>query len=530
MSEIYETPQAKSRPNRSFSKIWILPVVAALVGVGMVFNEWRNKGIDIEVTFNTAEGLVADKTLVKYKNVDIGLLNEVRFSDDHESIIVKIEIEKEMRGLLKPDSNFWVVRPRVGAGGVSGIGTLLSGAYIQLSRGKEDGFKKNFVGLETPPITPINAEGLHLALQSSGGKPVSVGSPVVYRGFKVGKVESFLFDAKERVATYGVFIHSPYDSLVTTNSIFWNSGGISVTANAEGVKVDMSSLETLIGGGIEFGVPDELPLGEQVAAGATFKLYGSPKGLNQSRTYKFFEYLVLVEDSIGGLNVGAPVEYLGIRIGTVAKPFLKLDTKLEGVDNLQSDPRIPILVKIEPARVFSQAGADLDAFVTELEDGMLRGLTASVESANLLTGSLKVSLKFGGEPISELERYGPYKVIPARHSGIAAITDQIQNLLSTVQSLPIDETVTRANKALKTADETLSSLKKTMAELQNTLEGVQPDSEAYQALSTSLDELKTTLKNVQPLVKDLSDQPNSLIFGKENKPDAEPKAAGGKDD
>ncbi|MEO0367677.1 MAG: MlaD family protein, partial [Pseudomonadota bacterium] len=463
-----------------------------------------------------------DKTLVKYRSVEIGIVKEISFNESHEQIIVTLEIEREMERLLKPDTLFWVVKPRVGAGGISGIGTLLSGAYLELSAGIEDGLKTEFIGLESPPVTPQNAPGVHLTLTSIGGKPIEVGSPVVHRGFKVGKVESFEYDTQERVISYGVFIAAPYDSLVTDNTIFWNAGGLSVTANAEGIKVDMAGLESLLIGGVEFDVLENQPLGARAENGQQFALYDSRDGIEKNRVYKFYEYLVLVDDSVGGLYAGAPVEYQGIRIGTVEKPYLKLDAHLEGIENIQADPRIPVLVHIEPGRVFENPNADLQGFISEIEGGMLIGLAAAIESANLLTGSLKVTLKYGSDPISEIERYGPYKVIPTRRAGVAAITDQVQNLLAILNSLPLDQTVDQANTAIGTANSTLATLEGTLKEFEKTLQGIQPSSAAYESLNASVEELRIMLKNLQPVIQDISNRPNSVIFGKPVIADEEP--------
>jgi len=516
------TPVVKTKAR--LSNIWLLPLLAAIIGAGMVYNNWQNQGTEISITFDTAEGLTANKTVLKYRNVDIGLVKEIGFNAKQDRIVVSIEVNKEMSNLLNPDAQFWVVRPRISAGGVSGIGTLLSGAYIEIAPGIEAGSETQFVGLETPPVTPPNAEGIHLTLESSGGKPLVVGSAVIYRGFNVGKVESFEFDPNSRKATYGIFIRAPYDALVTTNTIFWNASGFTVTANTEGVKFDMASLDALIDGGVEFDVPAELDLGDPVVLGRSFRLYSSKNGLDESREYRFFEYLVLAEDSVGGLHTGAPVEYLGIRVGTVAQPYLTLDTKLEGVENLQEDPRIPILIHIEPERVYKSDSVDIEEFKTELERGMLDGVVATVQSANLLTGSLKISLNPGGQPISSLEKYGPYTVIPAKRGGVASITDQIQSLLTKLDSLPLERTVNQTNKTIGSADTALASLDQSLRELQTTLKGLQPDSQAYVNLNDSMYELQSTLREFKPLLRELSNRPSSLIFSKTPEPDDEPKA------
>ena len=518
MSDIVSGAEPEIRQKARLSKIWIVPIVAALIGLGMVYNSWQNRGINIIVSFETAQGLVANKTVVKYRNVDVGMIKKIGFNPARDRILLDIEIDKGMSDLLNQETQFWVVKPRIGAQGVSGIGTLLSGAYIELSPGQSGESQFEYVGLELPPITSPNADGLHLDLVSKGGKPLNIGDSVIYRGFEVGQVESSEFDPDQRTANYGIFINAPYDALVTTNTIFWNAGGLTVTTSTEGVRVDMASVETLVSGGIQFDVPEGTGLGDRIANSQTFVLYDSPQELEESRVYEYFEYAILVEDSVRGLHKGAPVEYRGIRIGTVKSPFLYFDDPTEADDN---DPRIPIIVKIEPGRMY-QNEANVEEFRALIEQGIRDGLVATIETANLLTGSLKISLNFGGQPPEKLETYGQYPVIPSKREGFASMAEKIDGILSKIDALPFDQTVTGANRALTSADETLISMNRSLQELEATLKGLQPDSEIYQSLNESVAELQSTLRTMQPVLQELSNKPNSLLFGRAKQPDPEP--------
>ncbi|MEP2651152.1 MAG: MlaD family protein, partial [Paraglaciecola sp.] len=191
MNESVSSQPIKTVTKTKVSKVWLLPIVAVLIGAAMIYNNWQNRGIDIQVTFNTAEGLVAGKTKLKNREVEIGTVNAISFSKDKKSILVDIKVEREMQDFLVSDSQFWVVRPRIGPGGVSGISTLLSGAYIQVVPGSSDKFHQDFIGLERPLISVINTLGMHVNLVSSGGKSLRIGNPVIYRGFEVGKIEAY---------------------------------------------------------------------------------------------------------------------------------------------------------------------------------------------------------------------------------------------------------------------------------------------------------------------------------------------------
>ncbi len=551
MNEEINSSNPQVTDKARLSMVWLLPLVAFLIGMGMVFNNWHNRGVQIQINFETAEGLEAGKTTVKNRDVDIGVVKSVGFSQDQSYIVVGVEIDKSMRSFLRSDSQFWVVRPRIGSSGVSGIGTLLSGAYIQVSPGKSEVFADTFNGLETPPITSPNEAGIQLTLVSSGGKSLRIGNPVIYRGFDVGRVESYEFDTESRQAKYGIFIRSPYDSLVTSNTFFWNTGGISVKTSAEGVKLDIASLEALIAGGVQFDVPEDLSLGEKITESRAFSLYDSEESITTARRYDFLEYVVLVEDSVGGLYKGAPVEYRGIRIGTVVTPYMGYNQTFEITQN-EDENRIPVVIHIEPGRVINTGTLNLQEFDQQFRQWVLKGLTASIETSSYITGSLKVSLDYNGEPQTDIEQFGPYAVIPATQGGFASITEKFEDVMTKIEQLPLEAMINGANQTIGTADETLLSLNQTLLELQKTLAGVQPDSSIYLSLDQSLVELRSTLKGLQPdssiyqsleqsmlklektlgglqpILKKVSNKPSSLVFSGSDKVDVEPAAKKGK--
>lgn len=533
MIDDIQSSKPEIKPKTKLSKIWLLPIVALIIGLGMVYNNWQNQGVQIEVTFDNAEGIIAEKTLVKYLDVDIGIVNEVGFGEQRQSIVVGIEIEKEMRDFLKSDSKFWVVKPRIGTDGISGLSTVLSGVYITISPGNSESFGTQFSGLNQAPVTSPTADGLFISLTSKGGKPPKVGSPVIYRGFEVGKVEATQFDPRTRTAGFGVFINAPYDTLVTTNTYFWNAGGISISATAEGVKLEVTTLETLISGGIQFDVPEELSLGEVVAQSHAFTLYDSWDSVVNRREYDYFEYAILVEDSVSGLYKGAPVEYRGIRIGTVESPFLAFDQPVEGGPAQGEDPRIPVIIRIEPGRVFVGENVDMEAFNTVIQDGILEGLVARIQSANFITGSLKVSLDFVGDPVANMETYGPYPVIPSQRAGLSILSEQLEDILTKVNELPLedflqntDQAIASADTAFGTAQSAFIGIEKSMLEFEAALSGFQPDSQVYDSLDETMIEMQSTLRALQPLINELSNQPNLLIFGGNQPPDIEPTAGG----
>lgn len=534
MSDTNDKSQAIITRKSRFSVVWLLPIIAAVIGIGMVYQQWQNRGTNIVIVFENAQGLEAKKTKVKFRNVDIGTLKSISFGKDNNSIEATVEIEKSMQEFLHSDTQFWVVRPRIGSGGVTGFGTLLSGAYITIDPGKSEYYSERFVGLETPPISSPTSQGLKLKLASSGGKSLTVGNPVVYRGFEVGAVETVDFNIESRKVTYGIFINAPYDGLITTNTHFWNSGGVSVTANTEGVTVDLASIESFLAGGVQFDVPDDLGLGARIMQTQEFKLYETRSSINDDRVYEYLEYVILVEDSVGGLQKGAPVEYRGIRIGRVHSPYLGF---YQNNQINSEETRIPVVIHIEPARLAPNGEFDVAWFDNQFTQWIKGGLSASLETANYLTGALKISLDLTDNTIEELESYGQYSVIPISESGFASIMNKTENLLSKLENLPLDELVASTNTAIQSANtailsandtviatqSVLLSVEGTLKEANTTLQGMQPGSEVYRKLENNLQELERTLNMMQPFLQEIRKKPNSLIFSDSPPADKEPK-------
>ena len=303
-------------------------------------------------------------------------------------VIVTARLNPQARDLLNNNSLFWVVKPRIGSGGISGLGTLMSGSYIEFVPGEGAESPDEFVGLEQEPITPIGVPGIRVSLEGNKGKSVSVGDPVTYRGFEVGRVEQSDFDVKKRIVHYQIFIRAPYSNLVTDNTYFWNSSGVSFEASAQGIKVNLGSVESLISGGVTFDVPDDLQLGEPIENATIFNLYPDKDSVYEQRKYQFKEFVVLFKDSVRGLSPGAPIEYRGIRIGTVTDISLSL---ISNSDVESSERRIPVVIRIEPARVgMNNDLAAVSAIAQQMDTWVAQGLKATLKTGSLLTGSLFV--------------------------------------------------------------------------------------------------------------------------------------------
>ncbi|MEP5764659.1 MAG: intermembrane transport protein PqiB [Halieaceae bacterium] len=536
------TAQPEIRKGKSFNAIWVIPILAVVLGVWMVAHTWMTEGPEIMISFDTAEGLTAGKTKVKYRNVEMGVVQEVILSDDFQGVLAKVKMERQALPLLRDDTRFWVVTAQIGVGNISGLDTLLSGAYIRMGPGEGKIGTRRYDALERPPQTAAGAPGLRLRLEGDRAGSVSTGDSVVYRGYKVGRIENMEFDADRRRAMYTVFIDAPYDELVDSSVRFYNISGISLNASAEGLQVSTGSMDTVLLGGVTFATPPGMPAGEPVENNTEFKLYGS---LEEAETNPFSfgsYYVVRFSQSIKGLLPGAPVEYRGIPIGRVERLMYK-DMILQnraafeaGEEDLGGDAEpIPVLLYIEPARLGLPDNAESVAMLSQtVSAGVPAGMRATIETGNLLTGAKYIGIdRFEVDETVEMGEWGGYPEIPTIGGGFDQVLVKVNELLDKFNRLPLDQTVGNANEALAELDKTLAGLRKIVnnkdtqalpGELRATLDGLSPDSPLYQNLNSTLQQLNRTLGNVESLTRTLSGQPNAAIMPSKLPPDPIPEA------
>ncbi|MEP4298046.1 MAG: MlaD family protein, partial [Paraglaciecola sp.] len=271
---------------RSVSKIWLIPLITLLIALWMTYYHWANQGPLITIEFDTATGLEAGKTKVKTRDVDIGVVNKIVLSDDLSSVLVTVRMDKDVDTILHQDNQFWIVSPRVSLSGVSGLGTILSGPYINMAPGIEPNLSEHFIALNAPPVTPAGTPGLHVTLNSETEFAYKKGDPVIYKGIKVGEFEDINFNFEERVVYYNTFIQAPYHELITTNTKFWDISGAQVQLGASGVNVSTGSIESILTNGVTFGIPEGLKIGERVTERDFFDIHPSYSAASEER-YKF---------------------------------------------------------------------------------------------------------------------------------------------------------------------------------------------------------------------------------------------------
>lgn len=504
-----EAPPLVSRGKR-FSAIWIIPLVTLVIGVSIVVRSVMTEGPTITLDFETADGLVQGKTKIRLLSVEVGLVEQVTFKKDMSGVVATVKLERKAQSLLREDTRFWVVRARIGASGVTGLGTILAGTYIEMAPGTGSIGRREFVGLENPPLTPVDAPGLRLALFSDRAGSVGAGDSVLYRGYKVGRVEAMSFDTDRQEVRYDIFVDAPFHELVDTTTRFWDTSGIKVKATAEGIEVRTGSVDTVLLGGVAFGAPPGLPPGNPVENGKKYKLYGSYDDILKHPFRHRTHYVVSFEQSMGGLVPGAPVKYRGIKVGQVERILTK---ELAAQDISGTGNPIPVLIYIEPGRLELLDNLDsVRRMEKMIEQGVANGLRATLFTSNLLTGKQIVSIDYYPDEVpAELGAFEQYAVIPSVETGVERLETQINDFLEKLNALPMEETLAGVNRALDSADKTMASLSSTLDSANSVLGG--DESRAMsQSLGASVNALNQSLESLDGLVRKLSIRPSSLLF------------------
>ncbi|MDF7681256.1 intermembrane transport protein PqiB [Enterobacteriaceae bacterium ESL0689] len=541
-----ESGEANVQKVKNWSPVWIFPIITVLIGAWILFYHYSHQGPAVTLITTNAEGIEGGKTRIKSRSVDVGVVESAILTDDLTHVEIKARLNSGMERLLHKDSLFWVVKPQVGREGISGLGTLLSGAYIELQPGTQGAEPSHYALLDAPPLAAPDAKGIRIMLESNKAGQLSPGDPVLFRGYRVGSVEASNFDPQKRNMTYQLFINAPNDRLVTTNARFWKDSGMAVDLTSAGMRIEMGSLSTLFGGGVSFDVPEGLELGEPVANKTRYHLFDDQKSIQDSIFVQHTDYVMFFKDSVRGLQPGAPVEFRGIRLGTVGKvPFF-----IPGLhQSLNDDYRIPVEVRIEPGRLVNQSGgvADLSEHMDELID---RGLRGSLKTGNMITGALYIDLDFYPQAPArgKFRQFESYPIIPTVSGGLAQIQQQLVNALEKINNLPMSPLIKQATSTLEQSEKTMKHMQATLDNLnkitasqtmqqlpddmQNTLralnrsiEGFQPGSAAYNKMVADMQRLDQVLRELQPILKTLNDKSNALIFEARDKKDPQPKGA-----
>jgi Paraquat-inducible protein B len=386
-------PPAKILDGRRYSPVWLVPIAAVLFGVWIIFTQFAERGTEITIQFATAEGIEAGKTKVLTRNVQVGTVVDIKLNDDLESVSVVALIDEDAGDLLTRDASLWVVKPRFDAGGVSGLGTVLSGAYIELRPGTDQDRSDEFQGLENAPVSASNKPGVRISLHSVDQPILQVGQPVRFRGMIVGKIETMNFDPKTRNVVYSAHIDAPYDRLIAGHTRFWRVDAVDFNTSTEGVRLSIATLDSLFSGGISFDLTQEASRDGNDSAKESYTIHRNAAEALEPQFEQAAEFVVLVQSSVRGLREGAPVLFRGLKIGTV-KTAEEFQSQRISLTREQS---IPVTIAIEPGRLgLGDTASGVQTVRAEIDRGLRQGLVARVESGNLITGRSMITLDFVG--------------------------------------------------------------------------------------------------------------------------------------
>lgn len=530
-------PEPRRDGRKRLSLIWLVPLVAALVGLGLVVRTWLKTGPTITITFDTAESLENGATEVRYKDVVVGKVSSIQLREDDSRVLVEVELTPDAARLAVKDSRFWVVRPRIGIGGVSGINTLLSGAYIGVDVGLSTESQRDFVGLEKPPAVTNDQKGRQFTLTTDDAGSVTIGAPVYYRRVAVGRIVDAALDDDGKRITVRVFIDAPYDRFVTAGVRFWNAGGVDLAVSSEGLKLNTQSLATVLAGGIAFQALNERNPGEPAAEDSRFELYDNIATALAPPDGPSVRALLVLRQSTRGLTAGTPVDFNGIVIGAIQSIEPQYDLKSQ---TFYSKVLIELfLERLGPAwTTLKDLSPEAERpALTVLHKLIDQGLTAQLRAGNLLTGQQYVALFFkpGPKP-KRVASVDTVPEIPTAAGSLEEIQTQIESIVTKLDKIPFEQlgadlrtTVNSANTLLQTFDKDIApQAKQTLANAAAAIRSLEqnltsPEAPLQQDTRRMLEQLNRTAASFRVLADYLEKHPESLLRGRAA--EAEPQSA-----
>jgi paraquat-inducible protein B len=490
-------PELAVRARRLPSMIWVVPIVAALIGLWLVAYDWIGQGPIITIEFATAEGIELGKTKIRYKEVDIGDVKSIVLTDDRKGVLVSAQLIKSARDLLASDSRFFVVRPRITGGTVSGLGTLLSGAYIGIDPGTSKETSKNFVGLDQPPIVTGDVPGREFKLHGDEIGSLDYGAPIYFRHVNVGHVTHYALDRKGEGVDIDIFIDTPYDRFVTANSRFWHASGVDVSLDANGLKLTTESLVAMVEGGIAFqDLPDQPAAAAPAAGGTQFTLYASRELALRLPELHGENFVMYFPESLRGLSVGAPVDFHGIVIGEVRA----VDVEYEGSGRI----RFPVQVEVYPDRLRSRVHDGSaprgwsPAANRQIVDRLVQnGMRGELRTGNLVTGQLYVALDFHPDvDHAAVDWSHTPPIVPTIAGGLTRIQETIGRVADKLDRVPVEHLAAQLSQALSSLDTTMQTSRDLIARL---------DSEVAPQATRTLKQAETALQSANAVL--LQDAP-----------------------
>jgi paraquat-inducible protein B len=507
-------PESKAVPRSRtrLSLVWVIPIVAALAGAWIAVTRVLSEGPKITIVFRSAEGLEAGKTKIHYNGVDIGAVTTIRLADDHKTVIINVQMAPKTDAFLSEDTKFWVVRPRISGANVTGLGTLISGAYIGLEIGNSKETKREFVGLETPPIVTGEVPGRLFKLKTADLGSLDNGTPIFFRRLQVGEIASYELDSDGKALSVMAFVRAPYDQYVNPDTRFWHASGVDVSLSATGLKVQTQSVLSILIGGIAFETAATDPILPPAEANTVFTLFGNREEAFKLPPRNLQTYILFFKDSVRGLVPGAPVEFRGIPIGEVVDVHAQFDART-------AQFTVPVTIHLDAQQlgvrvVDLKPGMDIETIRRNFLNALIsRGVRAQLRSGNLLTGAVLVAFDFfPNAPRATIDWSQNPVELPTIPGQLQTMEASVENIIKKLDKMPLNELAQGVQKVMGDLDLTLVSARGTI-DSAGTI--VRPNSPQAQQLDSTLEEVRRAARSVRVLADYLDRHPDALIRGKQ---------------
>jgi paraquat-inducible protein B len=515
------------------SWIWLVPIVATLAAGSLVLRTWFESGPQITISFESAEGLQVGQTQLRYKEVAIGTVSGITLSEDRRKVIVRADIDKNAASLAQDDTSFWVVRPRLGFTGVSGLGTLLSGAYIGVDAPEGEPktlgpTKTAFVGLESPPEVTYDRPGRRYALRADSLGSLDVGSPIYYRQIQVGRVIGFGLDESGERVNVQIFVDSPNDRFVRVDTRFWNASGVDFTVNAEGLKLRTQSLISVALGGIAFDTVDTST--PQAEADRSFRLFDTETAAKAPFDHESHTIRMRFDQSVRGLVPGAPIDFNGVTLGEVNTVALDFDRDRRRFFAAVEATVYPSRLGLDYERIIentpSQANG-VDPGPVLMKTMVARGLRAQLRTSNLLTGQMYIVLAMypNAKPV-QFDESADLVFIPSIPGSLDQLQQQISNIVDKIDKIPFDRIGRDLSATLESMHHLMVSLEKdigpqthkVLTEARKSFNElnhlVSPDGALPINAERSMQELSRAARSLRNLADYLQTNPDALLRGR----------------
>lgn len=509
-----------SVPKRArFSAVWIIPIVAALAGTWVAVTRIMSQGPEITIQFPTAEGLEAGKTKIHFNGVDVGAVTGVRLADDNKHVVLQVQMAPKTQRLLVEDTRFWIVSPRISGSSVSGLSTLISGAYLGMEIGHSKQERRAFVGLDTPPIVAADTPGHFYVLKATELGSVNVGAPIYYRRLEAGQIVSYELDKDGQALTVRVFVRAPYDRYVTADTRFWQASGVDVSLTAAGLTVDTQSLLSIIAGGIAFDNPESATSTAPAPAESHYLLYHGRADAFRPPPGNPHPFTLVFHQSVRGLAVGAPVEFRGIPVGDVTNIEAVLDSRsfdFYSIVTVRVDmARLGLRITgVKPGGSFTSAQREL-----VIKQLVAHGMRVQLRSSSVLTGALYVAVDiFKDAPPARVDTSHEPIELPTIKGEFEESEVRIANIIRKIDALPLAEIGAGVHKTITDLDATIVAAQATLKHADEILDRatrmVEPDSVLGVQLEATLNELRRAAQELRVLTDTLDRHPESLLHGK----------------